>query len=148
MRHNFRKNGRFAKEEVAMPIGSSLAGLKEEANKPVTKLKVVLPDGLLLEGPKDKVLEVAKREGYSLEEIFPSKDFYHSSTHGPIRISEMQTNHLMNATAKLMQPYLKDLVKSSKFGKDFLQGLSTWRDIDKHKSLLALIHELSKRHNR
>jgi len=129
-------------EEVEVKTVAAAKATKESV------LKLTLPNGLELSGPHSQVLETAKTLGYKEADLFPEKDWYMSSTHGPIRIADMQTNHLMNATAKKMQPYLRDLVKSSKVGRDFIQGLNDWRGIDAHLNLLAMVHELSKRYDR
>lgn len=125
--------------------------IKENTNpvaSPVTKtvdLSITLPNGVKLEGPKDTVVEMAKNLGFPLSDLFPEKDYYNSSSKGYVKYSDMDSNHLMNVAAKQMTPWIKDVVKSSKTGAEFLSGIMEWRGVDKHQVLLSSLFELKKR---
>lgn len=118
------------------------------SNSKQTKFNVTLPNGLELNGTLDQLKETAAKLDFKLEDLFSPKEYYLSSTHGPLKISEMQTQHLINAANKLLPDWTKDVVKSSKYGKDFVDGLMSWRGIDNHLNLLAMIHELNQRTNK
>ena len=130
-------------EENTIDMSASKA--VKAATTKVKELSVTLPNGLELKGPKEVVEATAKSLGHSLDTVFPEKDFYNSESKGYIRYQDMDSNHLMNVAAKRMTPWLKDLIKDSKVGADFVNGLTGFHGIEKHTTLLATIKELSTR---
>lgn len=151
MRHDYKIKGKYVTRDAwnAHSLAQAIIDeAKDQGVELVANITVVLPNGAKVEGPYTAVLETAKLHGLNEKDIFPEKDWYISSSKGPIRIETMESHHLMNVANKLMGPFLKGLVKNSKVGADWVTGLRDWRGLDNHPQLLSIIHCLNKRYNK
>ena len=143
-KEEFHKHVSLHSESVTEKVNKTTIGFKKEND---TNMNITLPNGLKLDGTVEQVTETAQKLGFSMEDLFSPREFYKSSTKGYIKITEMQSQHMMNAVNKLMVPWLKDLAKTSKTGREFIEGFQDKRGIENHSNLLAMLKELSGRHN-
>jgi len=67
-------------------------------------MRVVLPNGLVLEGSESQVVSTARQLGFSL-----AKDFYLSESKGYVHIKNMNTTHLRNAILKQYRGWVASL---------------------------------------
>ena len=61
---------------------------------------ITLPNGLVISGTHDQIIDAAGRLGYS--NPFDTQ-YYNSSTRGLIRIDGMESRHLRNALLKMLR---------------------------------------------
>lgn len=80
------------------------------------EITITLPNGLKLTGSPAMISQTAKELGYT-----NTSDFYYSSTHGPLLITAMDTNHIHNAMLKTYRDWATGLSKLT--GRDLVQAL-------------------------
>lgn len=97
----------------------------------------MLPNGVAIEGTPEKVSQVAKQLGYTVN----FRGFYMSETHGLVEISKMDTRHIQNALLKIYRAWVQDL-SSLKDNRELLHAL---RDGPSSAEFIDLLVELTKR---
>lgn len=103
-------------------------------------MELTLPNGLKVSGTESQVRELARSLGYTM----PAENdgvHYRSSTHGLMRVKDMNTRHLINAIRKLYRAEADALPVTRV---DLVQTLRTGVGT-KNVTLLALINELQTR---
>lgn len=103
-------------------------------------MKVTLPNGLVVEGTDIQVLETLAKLGY---DSILGTEYYHSSSKGLIKISEMETTHLRNAILKIYAQWVSDLhsiTDPKELCNKMMEGITD-------KTWLALVKEYSTRSN-
>jgi hypothetical protein len=66
-------------------------------------MKVTLPNGVTVEGTYEQVVDIAKLMGFN------SRGYYHSSSKGWLKVTEMETAHLRNAILKMQREWAENL---------------------------------------
>ena len=80
-----------------------------EVVKENNTMKLNLKGGVTVEGTPEEVMKIAKQLGVDLI----AEGYYNSSTHGLIKISDMDTRHVTNATLKAYRTFVEGLSKLS-----------------------------------
>lgn len=80
-----------------------------EVVKENNTMKLNLKNGVTVEGTPEEVMKIAKQLGVDLI----AEGYYNSSTHGLIKISDMDTRHVTNATLKAYRVFVEGLSKLS-----------------------------------
>lgn len=112
---------------------------ESQQGKEIKGMKITLTNGLVVEGTLEQVQQVAKTFG----EVVPFHGdgiHYNSSTHGLLRIRDMDTRHVRNATLKLYREWVNNL--STLTDRDLVLAL---RNGPTDKTLVGLIVELQRR---
>lgn len=103
-------------------------------------MKLTLSDGTVVEGTELQVQKVVRMLGLSM----PAEGdgvHYRSSTHGLMRIEDMNTQHIINAALKLYRAEVDKLPRTRAALVDILRvGV-----VAQNKTLRALINELLSR---
>jgi hypothetical protein len=68
-------------------------------------MRVILPNGLSLEGDMDEIVKTSNKLGFGN----PFEGVYFSSSRGPVRIKDMNTTHLRNAILKQYEAWVVSL---------------------------------------
>lgn len=97
----------------------------------------MLPNGVAIEGTPEKVSQVAKQLGYTVN----FRGFYLSETHGLVEIGKMDTRHIQNALLKIYRTWVQDLSAL----KDNRELLNALRDGPNSVEFTDLLVELAKR---
>lgn len=104
------------------------------------KTRVTLPNGMVIEGTPDQLIDMVKKLG--MEDVIDLRSgYYKSSTQGWVKISEMNTMHLRNAILKQYKEWVDDMHKIKnprELVKMITDGISD-------KTWLAMLVEYSKR---
>jgi hypothetical protein len=105
-------------------------------------LKFTLPNGMIIEGTPDQVLDAATKLGYRVPVAGKgTEDWYYSETNGTyIPISGMALPHIKNALLKLYRDWVADLSSE----KDFAKLLKLIHDGPTEPVMIGLIKELAK----
>lgn len=105
-------------------------------------MKLTLPGNLVIEGTETQVRELARQLGYA--HTLPVENdglHYRSSTHGMMRIKDMNTRHVVNAVRKLYRSEAETLsTDRATLVQTLRNGVGS-----KNVTLLALINELQTR---
>lgn len=100
-------------------------------------MKVTLSNGMTVEGTADQIENLLTK----LDSKPDPKLYYISSSHGPILISEMDTNHLRNAVLKILKDWLSVLYTYSDPHELVTEIISGYND----ETFLYMLKELNTR---
>lgn len=96
-------------------------------------ITIKLPNGLEITGEPDVVMAALEKQGYTMESVVPD-GYYMSASKGLIKISQMNSRHIINAVMVMYRRWLDGSEKLSvgEFRKKILQG----PDADQLRSLM------------
>lgn len=110
---------------------------------------VTLPNGVVISAPDHnaliKVLEVLD---VNPRQLLDPAVYYKSKTKGWSVIKEMSTQDLADGILELYQAYLQEVKATSKTGKEFLDGVTSfpvWIDDPNSETFVSMLNEISKR---
>lgn len=113
-----------------------LVKVEKESKGAKEKLKIVLPNGLVLEGPMNQVQEAAIKLGYDIKD---NDQYYYSESKGEmILIKDMPLPHIKNALLKLYRKWVEGLSYVSD-SKDLYTEITNGPN--KSKVMLSLLKE-------
>ncbi len=95
--------------QVTAANGNKVNVSEKNLQKENNTMKLNLKGGVTVEGTPEEVMKIAKQLGVDLI----AEGYYNSSTHGLIKISDMDTRHVTNATLKAYRVFVEGLSKLS-----------------------------------